>query len=132
MKKLLTILLLCISTIVFSQNNDALKNAYDISKKLNTEYKLKITSLDSVIAKQDLFILDLNNIIGVNKQISVNDSLQISLLIEQKKFLNENINLYKKELSRKDKFWNSPAGGIVLGIVGTIAIIHIVDYSLPQ
>ena len=131
MKKLLTIILLCISTIGFSQTKDY-KVAYELSKKLNTEYKLKITSLDSVISKQDLFILDLNTIIDVNKQISVNDSLQISLLIQQKKFLNENINLYKKELSRKDKFWNSPAGGVVLGIVGTIAIIHIVDYSLPQ
>ena len=46
--------------------------------------------------------------------------------------LNENINLYKKELSQRDKFWNSPAGGVVLGIVGTIALIHIIDYSLPQ
>jgi len=47
-------------------------------------------------------------------------------------FLNENINLYRKELDKRNKFWNSPAGGVVLGMIGTIAIIHIIDYSLPQ
>ncbi len=131
MKKLLTILLLCITTIGFSQNKDY-KTAYEISKKLNTEYKLKITALDSVVTKQDLYILDLKNIIDVNKSISSNDSLQISLLTQQKILLNDNINLYRKELERRNKFWHSPAGGIVLGVVGTIAIIHIIDYSLPQ
>jgi|TARA_B110000908_G_scaffold159940_1_gene202672 hypothetical protein len=131
MKKTLTIILFFIASVGFSQTTDY-KNAYQISKKLNTQYKLKITSLDSLVVHQGLFILDLNKIIEVNKQISLNDSLQISLLIDQKKFLNENINLYKKELSQRDKFWNSPAGGVVLGIVGTIALIHIIDYSLPQ
>ena len=131
MKKTLTIILLLIASVGFSQTTDY-KNVYQISKNLNTQYKLKITSLDSLVAKQGLFILDLNKIIDFNKQISLNDSLQISLLIEQKKFLNENINLYKKELSQRDQFWNSPAGGVVLGIVGTIALIHIIDYSLPQ
>ncbi len=131
MKKLVTIILLFITFNCFSQDKNY-KNAYEISKQLNTEYKLKITSLDSVIAKQDLYILDLKDIINVNQRITSNDSLQISLLTQQKVLLNDNINLYRKELDRRNKFWHSPAGGIVLGIVGTIAIIHIVDYSLPQ
>jgi len=131
MKKLVTIILLFITFNCFSQNKDY-KPAYELSKQLNTEYKLKITSQDSVISKQDLYISDLNNIISVNNQITSNDSLQISLLIQQKTFLNENINLYRKELDKRNKFWHSPAGGVVLGIVGTIAIIHIIDYSLPQ
>jgi len=131
MKKLVTIILLFITFNCFSQDKNY-KNAYEISKQLNTEYKLKITSLASVIAKQDLYILDLKDIINVNQRITSNDSLQISLLTQQKVLLNDNINLYRKELDRRNKFWHSPAGGIVLGIVGTIAIIHIVDYSLPQ
>ena len=131
MKKLVTIILVLITFNCFSQDKDY-KKAYEISKTLNTQYKLKITSLDSVVAKQDLLILDLNNIISVNKKLTANDSLQISLLESQKVFLNENIKLYKKELDKRNKFWNSPAGGVVLGIVGTIAIIHIIDYSLPQ
>ena len=67
MKKLVTIILLLITLSCFSQTKDY-KAAYEISKKLNTEYKLKITSLDSVVLKQDLFISDLNNIIDVNKK----------------------------------------------------------------
>ena len=131
MKKLVTVILLLITFNCFSQNKDY-KTAYNLSKQLNTEYKLKITSQDSVISKQDLYISDLNSIIIVNKKLTANDSLQISLLESQKVFLNENINLYRKELDKRNKFWNSPAGGVVLGIVGTIALIHIIDYSLPQ
>ena len=130
MKNLVTIILLLFTLSCFSQTKDY-KAAYELSKKLNTEYKLKITSLDSVIVKQDLFILDLNNIIDVNKKIMSSDSLQISLLEDQKRLLNDNINLYRKELDRRNKFWNSPAGGIVLGVIGTVAIIHVIDYSLP-
>jgi len=131
MKKLVTVILLLITLNCFSQNKDY-KTAYKLSKQLNTEYKLKITSQDSVISKQDLYISDLNSIIIVNKKLTANDSLQISLLESQKLFLNENINLYRKELDKRNKFWNSPTGGVVLGIVGTIALIHIIDYSLPQ
>jgi len=131
MKKLVTIIIFLITFNCFSQTKDY-KNAYELSKQLNTEYKLKITSQDSVISKQDLYISDLNSIILVNKKLTANDSLQISLLESQKLFLNENINLYRKELDKRNKFWNSPTGGVVLGIVGTIAIIHIIDYSLPQ
>ena len=130
MKKLVTVILVLITFNCFSQDKDY-KKAYEISKTLNTEYKLKITSLDSVVLKQDLFILDLNNIMDVNKKIMSSDSLQISLLEDQKRLLNDNINLYRKELDRRNKFWYSPAGGVVLGVIGTIAIIHIIDYSLP-
>ena len=130
MKNLVTIILLLLTLNCFSQTKDY-KAAYELSKKLNTQYKLKITSLDSVIVKQDLFILDLNKIIDVNKKIMSRDSLQISLLEDQKKLLNDNINIYRKELDRRNKFWHSPAGGIVLGVIGTVAIIHVIDYSLP-
>ena len=130
MKNLLTIILLLFTFISYAQTKDY-KPAYELSKKLNTEYKLKITSLDSVIFKQDLYISDLNNIILVNNKLSSQDSLHISLLVQQKDFLNKNINLYKKELDRRDKFWNRPAFGIILGVAGTVGLIHVIDYTLP-
>jgi len=130
MKNILTIIFVVFSFISSAQTKDY-KSAYEISKKLNTKYKLKITSLDSVISKQDLYIIDLNNIIDVNKKIMSSDSLQISLLEDQKRLLNDNVNLYRKELERRDRWWNSRAAGIVFGTIGTIAIIHVIDYSLP-
>ena len=130
MKNLLTIILLLFTFISYAQTKDY-KPAYEISKKLNTEYKLKITSLDCVILKQDLYISDLKNIISINNKLSSQDSLHISLLVQQKDFLNKNINLYKKELDRRDKFWNRPAFGIILGVAGTVGLIHVIDYTLP-
>ena len=130
MKNILTIIFLLFTFISYAQTKDY-KPAYELSKKLNTEYKLKITSLDSVILKQDLYISDLNNIILVNNKLSSQDSLHISLLVQQKDFLNKNINLYKKELDRRDKFWNKPAFGIILGVAGTVGLIHVIDYTLP-
>ena len=130
MKKIFVIIFMLVSSILFSQTKDY-KQVYEITKKLNSEYKLKITSLDSVIIKQDLYILDLKNIIDVNNKIMSSDSLQISLLEDQKRLLNDNVNLYRKELDRRDRWWNSRAAGIVFGAVGTIAIIHVIDYSLP-
>ena len=130
MKNLLTIILLLFTFISYAQTKDY-KPAYELTKKLNTEYKLKITSLDSVILKQDLYISDLKNIISINNKLSSQDSLHISLLVQQKDFLNKNINLYKKELDRRDKFWNRPAFGIILGVAGTVGLIHVIDYTLP-
>ena len=130
MKNILTIIFVVFTYLCSAQTKDY-KAVYEISKKLNTEYKLKITSLDSVISKQDLYIVDLNNIIEVNKKIMSSDSLQIHLLEDQKRLLNDNVNLYRKELERRDRWWNSRAAGIVFGAIGTIAIIHVIDYSLP-
>ena len=124
MKNILTIIFVVFGFLCSAQTKDY-KSAYEISKKLNTEYKLKITSLDSVISKQDLYIID------INKKIMSSDSLQIHLLEDQKRLLNDNVNLYRKELERRDRWWNSRAAGIVFGAIGTIAIIHVIDYSLP-
>ena len=130
MKNTFTIIFLLFTFLSYSQTKDY-KPAYELTKKLNTEYKLKITSLDSVISKQDLYINDLKNVILVNKQLTSQDSLHISLLVQQKDFLNKNINLYKKELDRRDKFWNKPAFGIILGVAGTVGLIHVINYTLP-
>ena len=110
MKNILTIIFLLFTFLSYSQTKDY-KPAYELTKQLNTQYKLKITSLDSVVSTQD--------------------SLHISLLVQQKDFLNKNINLYKKELDRRDKFWNKPAFGIILGVAGTVGLIHVIDYTLP-
>ena len=131
MKNILTIIFLLFTFLSYSQTKDY-KQVYEITKQLNTEYKLKITSLDSVIITQDLYIEDLQSIILVNKKLTANDSLHISLLVQQKDFLNKNINLYKKELDRRDKFWNKPIFGVILGVAGTVGLIHVVDYSLPR
>jgi len=131
MKNILTVIFLLFTFLSYSQTKDY-KPAYELTKQLNTQYKIKITSLDSVVSTQDLYIEDLQSIILVNKKLTANDSLHISLLVQQKDFLNKNINLYKKELDRRDKFWNRPLFGVILGVAGTVGLIHVIDYSLPR
>jgi hypothetical protein len=46
--------------------------------------------------------------------------------------LNENLKIYQKEFNRRDRFWNKPAFGVVLGMVGTVTLIHVIGYTLPQ
>jgi len=131
MKNILTVIFLLFTFLSYSQTKDY-KPAYELTKQLNTQYKLKITSLDSVVYKQDLHIEDLQSIILVKTKLSAQDSLHISLLVQQKTFLNKNIELYKKELEYRDKFWNRPVFGFILGVAGTVGLIHVIDYSLPR
>jgi hypothetical protein len=131
MKKILIIISLLFTFSSYSQTEDY-KQVYEITKQLNTQYKLKITSLDSVVYQQDLYVQDLQSIILVKTKLSAQDSLHISLLTQQTDFLNKNINLYKKELDRRDKFWNRPIFGVILGVAGTVGLVHVIDYSLPR
>ena len=130
MKNILTIIFLLFTFLSYSQTKDY-KPAYELTKQLNTQYKIKITSLDSVVSTQDLYIEDLQSIILVNKKLTANDSLHISLLVNQKDFLNKNLNLYKKELNQQDRFWNTPTFGIIVGVVSTVGLIHVIGYTLP-
>ena len=131
MKNILIIVAILFTFTSYSQTTDY-KQVYEIAKQLNTQYKLKITSLDSVVYQQDLYVQDLQSIILVKTKLSAQDSLHISLLTQQTDFLNKNINLYKKELDRRDKFWNKPIFGVILGVAGTVGLIHVIDYSLPR
>jgi Ca2+/Na+ antiporter len=131
MKHILILLFLLFTFLSYSQSKDY-QPAYELSKELNTQYKLKITSLDSVITKQDIHIQDLQSIIVVKSKVALQDSLHISFLDQQKQFLNQNIALYKKELANRDTFWNKPVFGFVVGITSTIVLIHIVNYTLPR
>jgi len=134
MKKLLFILF-TISTLLCTAQTDSLelyKKGYQISKALNEEYKIKISDLNNVVIEQDSLVIDLRSVISTQKYIINNDSLQLDILDQQTKLLKDNINIYQKELDRQNKFWRSPIGGIVIGIVGTVAIIHVIDYSLPR
>ena len=115
----------------FSQDTDY-KQLYDVSKQLNAEYKLKISDLTKAFSQQDTLILDLRNIISLKDGILRNDSLQIGSLELQKSLLNDNILIYEKQLNRQDKFWNKPAFGIVIGVIGTVAIINVMNYTLPH
>jgi hypothetical protein len=108
------------------------KKGYGIAKQLNVEYKQKLDISEGIVYEQSLQIKDLQDISKTHEYILYNDSLQLDIQSQQIKLLNDNINIYQKEFSRRNRFWNKPLFGAIIGVVGTIAIIHVVDYSLPQ
>ena len=134
MKRLLTIVLIAITTLCYSQVDslELYKKGYLTCKQLNKEYKLKVESLNGIISEHELQVIDLREIITTKNYILKNDSLQIDNLLQQQRLLKENLNIYQKEFERRDKFWNKPWFGAVIGVVGTVGIIHVIDYTLPR
>jgi len=134
MKKLLIILFTICSTICTAQMDslELYKKGYSIAKELNIEYKYKLEVSEGIVYEQELQIKDLQDVSKTHEYILYNDSLQLSIQSQQIKLLNENLNIYQKEFNRRDRFWNKPVFGAVLGMVGTVALIHVIGYTLPQ
>ena len=134
MNRLLTMFCITFCMLCYSQTDSLAlyKKGYLTCKELNKEYKIKVESLNGIINQHELQVIDLREIITTKDFIIKNDSLQIDNLLQQQKLLKENLNIYQKEFERRDKFWNKPWFGAVLGVVGTVSIIHVIDYTLPR
>tara|TARA_R110000744_G_scaffold282626_1_gene394283 strand:- start:37 stop:441 length:405 start_codon:yes stop_codon:yes gene_type:complete len=134
MKKIIVILL-AVCSINCTAQTDSLelyKRGYETAKQLTSEYKYKLDMTMNAFQELQLQVEDLDNIVKTHEYIMYNDSLQLNIQQQQIKLLNDNLNIYQKEFSRRDKFWNKPVFGAILGMVGTITLIHVIDYSLPQ
>jgi|TARA_B110000211_G_scaffold84752_1_gene99256 hypothetical protein len=66
------------------------------------------------------------------KTLAQHDSTLLLYKGQEIELLNEQIELYIDRLDVVDKWYNRPWIGVVGGVVGTIALIHVIDYSLPQ
>ena len=95
-------------------------------------YKFKIETCETVVLELEAQVADLQEIQLTHQSILRIDSLQLNYKDEQIRLLTDNLNIYQKQFSKRDKFWNKPWFGAVLGSIGTIAIIHVIDYSLPR
>ena len=119
MRKLILILLLCVPTLIFSQNN------------FSDDEMIKIDSLFQVYEQTDslqkLEIKLLNTQLLNYKQLHEQDSLHISFLMEKTNLLDQRIELYMdltKEL--EPKWFNKPGFQFFLGaatIVGASWVV---------
>lgn len=134
MRNIIIILLLTCSFNCIAQTDslELYKRGYETAKKLTSEYKYKLDMTMNAFQELQLQVEDFDNIEKTYEYIMYNDSLQLNIQQQQIKLLNDNLNIYQKEFDRRDKFWNKPWFGTILGAVGTITIIHVIDYSLPQ
>ena len=126
MKKLLFILLCLFSLNAFSQADTVKVPQADLDEIISVIDTL--TQQDSInnilIEQQDLQI---KNFMLLAKQ----DSMIIDFKNQEIVLLNDRINIYAKQFERDQKWYNKKQFGFIIGVISTVGIIHIIDYTLP-
>ncbi len=122
MKHILTTLLLCVSSLCFSQDTlqipaIELEEFFLALDTLETQDSIK-TILIEQLEKQIEFHLELND---HNENLFLYKDQEIELL-------NNQIDLHLEHLNQVDKWYKKPW----VGVVGTLLLLHAVDYTLPQ
>ena len=126
MKQLLIALLLGVSSICYSQ--DTLR----IPQAELEEFFLALDTLNTQDSIKTILISDLEAEIILYNRLSQQDSLIIAYKNKEIELLNERIILYDERLNQIDKWYNKPSVGIVGGFLGTILLIRVIDYTLPE
>jgi len=126
MKQLLTALLLGVSSICYSQ--DTLR----IPQTELEEFFLALDALNAQDSIKTILISDLEAEIILYSKLAQQDSLIIAYKNKEIELLNERITLYDERLNQIDKLYNKPSVGAVGGFLGTILLIRVIDYTLPN
>jgi hypothetical protein len=96
------------------------------------EFFLALDTLEQQDSIKTLLIEELESQI-INYKTLANQDSTLSLYHKQEiSLLNDQIILYDNRLKIVDKWYNKRWVGTMIGIIGTISIIHVIDYSLPQ
>ena len=115
MRKLLAIILISmISMIGYSQTTE---DSVTISK---TELNKVFAAIDELIYQdsiKDVLIIDMSMQIKNYQFINVQDSLLLNYRERQINILNEQVNIYSKELKTVDKWYKKPWVGFIGGCV---------------
>ena len=126
MKRLIIILFCLLSLNGFSQTDTV---------------KVPQAELDEIIAVIDTLVTQdsINNIlIGQQDQqiknfmfLAKQDSMIIDFKNQEIMLLNDRIDIYADQMKRDQKWYNKRQFGFIVGVLSTIGIIHIIDYTLP-
>lgn len=126
MKQLLITLLLGVSSICYSQ--DTLR----IPAVELEEFFLALDTLRIQDSIKTVLISDLEAEIILFEKISQQDSLIIAYKVKEIELLNERIILYDERLNQVDKWYNKSVIGVAGGFLGTLLLLHTIDYTLPK
>ena len=126
MKQLLLALLLGVSSICYSQ--DTLR----IPQAELEEFFLALDTLRTQDSIKTVLISDLEAEIILYNRLAQQDSLLLAYKNTEIQLLNERIVIYDERLQQIDKWYNKPAIGAVGGFLGTILLIRVIDYTLPE
>jgi hypothetical protein len=103
--------------------------------------KVPQSDLDEIISVIDTLTYQdsINNIL-INQQdeqiknftlLAKQDSLILSFKNQEIVLLNDRINIYADQYKKDQKFWNKRQFGFIIGVLGTVGIIHVIGYTLP-
>lgn len=126
MKQLLLALLLGISSICYSQ--DTLR----IPAEELEEFFLALDTLRIQDSIKTVLISDLETEIILYNRLAQQDSLLLAYKNTEIQLLNERITIYDERLQQVDKWYNKPSVGLAGGFLGTILLIRVIDYTLPE
>ncbi len=103
--------------------------------------KVPQSELDEIISVIDTLTQQdsINNVL-INPQdeqiknftlLAKQDSLILRWQNQEIVLLNERINIYADQYKRDQRFWNKRPFGFIIGVLGTVGIIHVIGYTLP-
>tara|TARA_B100000900_G_scaffold359455_2_gene330951 strand:+ start:1544 stop:1912 length:369 start_codon:yes stop_codon:yes gene_type:complete len=122
MKHILTTLLLCVSSLCFSQDT------LQIPALELEEFFLALDTLERQDSIKTILIEQLEKQIVFYKELNDHNDNIILYRDEEIELLNDQIILYRDRLNEVDKWYKKPW----VGVVGTLLLLHAVDYTLPQ
>jgi len=94
-----------------------------------------IEAMDTLVEQDsinNLIILSLETEVRLFETIIKQDSLVLAYKQEQIVLLESQIKLYDDRLNQVDKWYDKRPFGVVIGVLGTIGIIHVIGYTLPE
>ena len=94
-----------------------------------------VEAIDTLVEQDsinNLIILSLETEVKLFETIIKQDSLVLAYKQEQIALLESQIELYDDRLNQVDKWYDKRPFGVVIGVLGTIGIIHVIGYTLPE
>ena len=126
MRIVLSILIAMLSICAFAQ---------DTIQVPQVELDGIIEAIDTLVEQDsinNLIILSLETEVRLFETIIKQDSLVLAYKQEQIVLLESQIQLYDDRLNQVDKWYDKRPFGVVIGVLGTIGLIHVIGYTLPE
>tara|TARA_R110000744_G_scaffold140785_4_gene252090 strand:- start:124 stop:507 length:384 start_codon:yes stop_codon:yes gene_type:complete len=96
------------------------------------EFFYALDTLEQQDSIKSILIKDLEFQVINYKALANQDSTLLLYHRQEIGLLNDQIKLYNDRLKVVDKWYNKRWVGTLIGVVGTIAIVHAIDYTLPE
>jgi restriction endonuclease S subunit len=126
MKHILTTLMLCVSSLSFSQDT------LQIPALELEEFFLALDTLETQDSIKTILIKQLEKQIEFHLELNDHNESILSYKDQEIELLNNQIIIYTDRLNQVDRWYKKPWVGVVGGFVGTIVLINTIDYTLPQ